>query len=315
MRYGVRYSLECQVLAIPLRNPRTIVAMSLVRSRVALELLLALRHQQGRSLTQLAHALEVSLSSVQRALAILIEDGVVIAEGDRRSRRYRLSEAPAVPHLIGLAITSLPLDRVLRITARSHPAIEFMARRDSELTVVFSEREGTLAASDAARALVEIAEQARLTIRYFYHDDLRRELLVRPELRQRAASATILHGSLERSFPDRRHHGMSQGESLGRAHSSLRLPSRRRLQRLAKQHQLDALSLFGSATRSDFRPDSDVDVAISFRPGVPPALQALAEIEHELERATGRDVELVQIKNLEPEVRASVEKEAVRLLP
>ena len=65
------------------------------------------------------------------------------------------------------------------------------------------------------------------------------------------------------------------------------------------RYHIDGLWLFGSATRPDFRPDSDVDVLVSYEPGVRPSLRELAEMEDELGVIFGRPVDLVERKALE----------------
>jgi hypothetical protein len=65
--------------------------------------------------------------------------------------------------------------------------------------------------------------------------------------------------------------------------------------------------------RSDFRPDSDVDVLVRYRTGVRPTLRSLIDLERALEAAFGRDVDLVREETLPPEVRERVAREAVSL--
>ncbi|MEL6400246.1 MAG: nucleotidyltransferase family protein [Cyanobacteria bacterium J06607_6] len=57
--------------------------------------------------------------------------------------------------------------------------------------------------------------------------------------------------------------------------------------------QLTELALFGSVLRDDFRPDSDVDVLITFAPDAKRGLLKLARMKHELEDTLGRQVDLV----------------------
>jgi uncharacterized protein len=52
--------------------------------------------------------------------------------------------------------------------------------------------------------------------------------------------------------------------------------------------------LFGSVLRDDFRPDSDVDVLVTFAPGKGGTLYDLLHVEAELKELFGRDVDLVQ---------------------
>ena len=55
------------------------------------------------------------------------------------------------------------------------------------------------------------------------------------------------------------------------------------------------LSLFGSSLRNDFRPDSDVDVLISFTPGHVMTLESYMDMRDELSAMFGgRDIDLVQ---------------------
>jgi predicted nucleotidyltransferase len=288
--------------------------VQILSSELALRLLIALWPDRALPLTRLAEAVEAPLSSTQSALHILVSDGLVIDSARGKGRRYRLADTNAVRHLIGLARSTIPVRELLSIFARADPAIEFMALQGDELVVVFSATAGALDEAATATALRELCPRSAFHLHYEYHDDVRRELLADPRRRSRMASAEILYGDLDRTFPDRRSHGMTEGRALGTVHASIRLPSRRRLQRLAREHKLASLRLFGSATRSDFRPDSDLDIAVRYQPGIEPSLRSLREVEDELERATGRDVELLDEDSLDPEIREAVEREAVSLL-
>jgi len=53
------------------------------------------------------------------------------------------------------------------------------------------------------------------------------------------------------------------------------------------------LSLFGSAVRGDFRPESDIDLLVRFRPGKKHGLFRLSRMQEELEAIFGRKVDLV----------------------
>ncbi len=53
------------------------------------------------------------------------------------------------------------------------------------------------------------------------------------------------------------------------------------------------LSLFGSVLREDFRPDSDVDILISFAPRAEPSLLDHVAMQEELAELFGRRVDLV----------------------
>lgn len=59
------------------------------------------------------------------------------------------------------------------------------------------------------------------------------------------------------------------------------------------------LSLFGSVLRDDFRPDSDVDVLVTFAPDAQYSLFDLVHVEEELREILGRNVDLVERKAVE----------------
>jgi hypothetical protein len=58
------------------------------------------------------------------------------------------------------------------------------------------------------------------------------------------------------------------------------------------------LSLFGSVVGEDFRPDSDVDVLVSFAPEARWSLYDLVTMQDELEEIFGREVDLVELEGL-----------------
>jgi predicted nucleotidyltransferase len=57
--------------------------------------------------------------------------------------------------------------------------------------------------------------------------------------------------------------------------------------------------LFGSALRDDFRPESDIDVLVTFAPETSYGLFDLVDMEDELEGIFGRAVDLVEKKSVE----------------
>lgn len=60
-----------------------------------------------------------------------------------------------------------------------------------------------------------------------------------------------------------------------------------------RRNHIRKLSLFGSALRSDFGPDSDVDVLVEFEPGHVPGFFRLFDLEKELSSFfDGRKVDL-----------------------
>lgn len=69
-------------------------------------------------------------------------------------------------------------------------------------------------------------------------------------------------------------------------------------------------TLFGSVLRDDFRPDSDVDLLVTFAPGRTPGLIQLAAMELELGSLLGREVELRTREDLSKYFRKTVSDEA-----
>ena len=72
--------------------------------------------------------------------------------------------------------------------------------------------------------------------------------------------------------------------------SKIELP-RNEIARFCKRNRIRKLSIFGSALRGDFRPDSDVDVLVEFEPGHVPGLAFFA-MQDELSDILGRKVDL-----------------------
>lgn len=71
------------------------------------------------------------------------------------------------------------------------------------------------------------------------------------------------------------------------------------------------LSIFGSALRSDFRPDSDIDVLVEFEPERIPGLLGIARIERALSLLfDGRKVDLRTPEDLSRYFRHSVVEES-----
>jgi predicted nucleotidyltransferase len=58
------------------------------------------------------------------------------------------------------------------------------------------------------------------------------------------------------------------------------------------------MALFGSVLRDDFRPDSDIDVLVTFQPDAPWSLFDLAQIQEELKGILGREIDLVEKEGL-----------------
>ena len=58
--------------------------------------------------------------------------------------------------------------------------------------------------------------------------------------------------------------------------------------------QVAELAFFGSVLRDDFRPDSDVDVLVTFHPDSASTLDDLLDMREELQSLFGRKVDLLE---------------------
>jgi predicted nucleotidyltransferase len=77
---------------------------------------------------------------------------------------------------------------------------------------------------------------------------------------------------------------------------------------LARRFGVLDVALFGSTARGQARPDSDVDVLVAF--DGPATSKRYFGVQFYLEDLLGCAVDLVTVKALRPELRASVEREA-----
>jgi uncharacterized protein len=68
---------------------------------------------------------------------------------------------------------------------------------------------------------------------------------------------------------------------------------------ICQQWQITELALFGSILREDFRPDSDVDVLVTFAPDARLSLLDLVEIQHQFAVLVGREVDVIEKQTVE----------------
>ncbi|MGH2748380.1 MAG: nucleotidyltransferase domain-containing protein [Actinomycetota bacterium] len=285
----------------------------LIPSRHALEAVAALgQRPDGLRLTDLAAAVGMPSSSAQRALELLGADGFVDRHAGRARHRL-VRDHPAVAALEQLALRSLPADAALDIVVRANDSIEFAGKdADGYLVVI----RGLADPADEVRlaAAIETTNADRNDARpvaCVRHDEVRGPS-PDPGLRARAASMTILRGSVERSFPAPSP-GRGRGRPLGRLHPTLPTPSERGLADIARRHRIARVVVFGSAVRSDFRPDSDIDVLVEPRAGSSLRLDDVVALRARLEDAFGRDVEIVNAFYARPGVVARAAEEGVVL--
>jgi predicted nucleotidyltransferase len=77
------------------------------------------------------------------------------------------------------------------------------------------------------------------------------------------------------------------------SHLPISLPEEE-IEALCARWKIRELALFGSVIRDDFRPDSDVDVLVTFFPDAGWSLLELTTLQEELEGLLGRRVDLIE---------------------
>ena len=73
---------------------------------------------------------------------------------------------------------------------------------------------------------------------------------------------------------------------------NIQLPENK-LVEFCQRWKVSEFALFGSVLRDDFRPDSDIDILITFALDAKRGLMTLAKMKYELEDLLGREVDLV----------------------
>jgi predicted nucleotidyltransferase/DNA-binding Lrp family transcriptional regulator len=273
---------------------------------------MALRQTGNAPLAKLADVVGVRPSSCQRALEVLLADGLVVAVGAGRTREYVLNDQnPALPAVVELANTLVPAKEAFTIVGNANPAVEFIGLTSERALTVFAKRRNLADRSRAVEAITRLADTLKLRPQFLDHQDLEgaRDLAV--QLREELSRGEALVGNLDRSIPDPRRR--TAGRSLGHISPALHLPSARTLQSIKRRHGVRRLKIFGSAVRTDFRPDSDVDIAVTLDPRLRSNPRTLEALEVELERRLGHDVDLVLESQLRPPVRYLVDRESVAL--
>jgi len=81
---------------------------------------------------------------------------------------------------------------------------------------------------------------------------------------------------------------------------SARIPiDRNKIAEFCRRWKITEFALFGSVLRDDFRPDSDVDVLVTFAPDAEWSLFDMVDMQDELEKTFGRKVDLVSRRGIE----------------
>lgn len=192
---------------------------------------------------------------------------------------------------------------------RASNAVEF-ASKDAEGLLVVLRWDAEPADEVLLDRMLARSDQVVTTLG---HDDLRERLLDDRSLAERAQRGVVAVGSVDRTFPDPFKHGDPGAPLLGRLHPSVRQPSQHALRRIAREHGLAEIRVFGSAVHADFRPDSDIDVMVRHKRGQRWSLSDAFGIRRELEAIVGRDVDVHEAEALRDPVRQRAEEQGVVL--
>jgi len=79
---------------------------------------------------------------------------------------------------------------------------------------------------------------------------------------------------------------------------------------VCRRYQVRGLSVFGSASRGEMRPGSDVDLLVDFLPGAQVGLLELSAMSREFSLLLGRRVDIAVKPALKPRMRREVLAEA-----
>ena len=86
--------------------------------------------------------------------------------------------------------------------------------------------------------------------------------------------------------------------------------------RICQQERIDSLAVFGSATRNDFREESDIDLVVQFAPGQHVGFVRLLSIQDRLsEIFEGRSVDMHTLREIHPVIRRQVQQQMVSIFP
>lgn len=253
-------------------------------------LLLLSQRPEGLRVSEVADALGISFTGAEKALDILVADHLV----SRPGRRYLPVDSARTREAVRFTLALLRPDEALAALARANPAVEFCGIDAKGVLVVigrFAEPVDEARLHQALESLQEFHPDARIELAS--KGGLRDQLLEDLAPRRRASRMQILVGSVDRTFPDRTRQSDFDAQHLGRLNPLVVPPSQRRLRELAREHHLRRILAFGSATRADFRPDSDLDLLVEPAPGRELGLSERVDLMVEAERLFGRDVDLL----------------------
>jgi predicted nucleotidyltransferase len=243
----------------------------------------------------------------------LVERRIVLHSGERYSL---LAVGEHLEFELRHAIRAIGVVDSLRLIAAANSSIAFLSLR----------RDGTSADMILSQAVEpsEVLRFRELATRFLnleLNEHEYREIqgttvegqVALARLRQVITEGQLVKGDRARLPRPGVRGNFSRARPLQRPNPRLPKLSRRTLQRLARRYGLAGMSLFGSAVRADFRPDSDVDVLVRYRPAVRRTIRSSVGLREELSRHLGHNVDLVDERSIDPELRANIARDIVRL--
>jgi len=278
----------------------------LIASDNALRALLLLSQRPGGlRVSEVAGALACSYTGAEKALEILGSDGLARRSGPR----YAKVDAPRANEAARFALAFLPPSESVSALAHGNDGVEFAGIDDQGALLVlrrFVELDLERRLEEALSVLSEVMPKQRVQL--LTKEALRGALASDRGPRDRASGMTIIKGTIDRTFPNLRERGDFEARPLGRLNGDVRAPSARRLREFARQHGLRRILAFGSATRADFRRDSDLDLLVEPRAGHRLGLSERTDLIVSAERLFDRDVDVL----VAPVRRASLAERIAR---
>jgi hypothetical protein len=85
---------------------------------------------------------------------------------------------------------------------------------------------------------------------------------------------------------------------------------------ICRQEHIESLAVFGSATRTDFAEESDIDLVVQFAPDQRLGFLRLLAIQDRLsEIFEGRSVDMHTLREIHPVIRDRVQRQLVPIFP
>jgi predicted nucleotidyltransferase len=265
------------------------------------------------SLRELARAAGVYDSSARYAVVRLVERAIVRHNDEGYSMA---AGSELLDFELRHAVRALGATEALRLIAAPNRSVEFLSlRRDAaSAEVVLSQ---AVEPSEVLRLRALAKQYLNLEPQEHQYRDLQGTTLedqaALARLRQRIAGGQLVKGDLARLPRPGVRGNFTSARPLHRPNPKLPRLSRRLLQRLARRYGLAGMSLFGSAVRADFRPDSDVDVLLRYLPTTRRTITSSSSLRDELSAHLGHSVDLIDERSIDPDLRANIARDIVRL--